>query len=113
MGGNIAFAGSKRPGPARLIAVLLCLCFLATLVLSAAFIVTHANHEHDHNGAGGDCATCAHISAAGNLLKTDSAAVALLTVTFGAGFTARLILPAARLAIADSTLISLKVRLNN
>jgi hypothetical protein len=110
---NVTSQYGKRQRTARLISAFICVCFIAALVLSAAFIATHANHEHDNNGADGGCAACAHISAAANLLKTVSAAVVISSVTLGAMFAALATLQAARLVIADYTLISLKVRLNN
>ncbi|GHV48967.1 hypothetical protein FACS189499_09500 [Clostridia bacterium] len=103
----------KRQKTARFIAVLVCVLFVAALALSAAFIVTHESHIHDHNGADGGCATCAHISAAENLLKTIAAAVAVSSVALGAMFAALLTVMVTWLGIADYTLIGLKVRINN
>jgi hypothetical protein len=95
------------------LAALACVCFIAALLLSAAFLSLYSHHEHDHNGADGGCATCACISAAGNLLKTVSSAVAASVVAVGATFFALRTLEAERFEIADRTLISLKIRLNN
>ena len=53
----------------RTIALAFLICFILVSLLSEAFIITHANHEHDHDGAGGTCSTCAHIQSAENLLK--------------------------------------------
>ncbi|MDR3120215.1 MAG: hypothetical protein LBU58_02600 [Clostridiales bacterium] len=103
----------KRQKAARLMAVLVCVCFVAALILSSAFILTHANHEHDRNGADGSCAACAHISAVENLLKTISAVTVFSVVALGTTFAALLIMTAARIEVADYSLVELKVRLNN
>jgi hypothetical protein len=110
---NTASPYVKRPKSARLIAALICVCFVVALVLSSAFIAVHANHEHDSDGADGGCAVCAHIAAAENLLKSVSAAAALSAVALGALLAALIVSKSVRSGITDSTLISLKVRLNN
>ncbi|MDR0904647.1 MAG: hypothetical protein LBN00_00495 [Oscillospiraceae bacterium] len=110
---NITSQYIKRPKSARLIAALICVCFVVALVLSSAFIAIHENHEHDNDGADGGCAVCAHIAAAENLLKTVSAAAALSAVALGTMLAALIVLKSVRSGIADNTLISLKVRLNN
>ena len=51
------------------LAVLLCLITIAGFFLSEMYFLTHANHEHDHNGVGGGCATCAQIQNTENFLK--------------------------------------------
>jgi Mn2+/Fe2+ NRAMP family transporter len=110
---NTASQCGRRQKTPRLIAAFICACFIAALVLSSAFIVTHINHEHDDCGADGGCAVCAHIAAAESLLKTVSAAAALSAAALGAMSAALIISEAARCGIADKTLIGLKVRLNN
>jgi hypothetical protein len=104
--------GRVRPLKFRLIAVLLCVCFIAAVLLSAAFILTHTRHEHDHDGPGGACAVCAHISSARNVLKS------LFTAAAGGGGAACLFAVYAFLASAAprtdrASLVRLKIRLNN
>jgi hypothetical protein len=100
-----------RRKTARLLAALICVCFIAALLLSSAFIVTHSGHEHDRNGADGGCAVCAHIAAAENLLKTVSVIALIAAVT--AFFAARLIRVSTYHTAAGGTPIGQKVRLNN
>jgi hypothetical protein len=105
--------GKPKQFKIRLIALLLCVCFIAAVLLSAAFILTHANHAHDHDGPGGSCVTCACISLAQNVLKS------LFTAALGAAAAlAYLFAVCALLASAVSrtdrySLVSLKIRLNN
>ncbi|MDR3288044.1 MAG: hypothetical protein LBT22_01300 [Peptococcaceae bacterium] len=110
--GNIA-ANKPKPFKIRLIAMLLCVCFIAALLLSALFILTHAQHEHDHDGADGSCATCAHMTALGNLLKQLSTPVVTATTAMGALFAIRFSLKPRHRRFVFSTLVILKVRLNN
>jgi hypothetical protein len=103
----------KRRQAARLLAVFICAFFIAALVLASAFIVAHVNHEHDANGAEGACAACAHICAAEKLLRMVSVAFIFSVAEIGAIFFALRLLKTLRLNIAASTLISVKIRLNN
>jgi hypothetical protein len=90
-----------------------CICFAAAAVLSGAWVVIHANHVHDHDGAGGCCSVCAQIAAAQNLLKQLGSALKIAVAAFGG-------LAAASVAFASEipldrflTLAALKVRMNN
>jgi hypothetical protein len=96
----------------RLMALGLCVLFIAVFLFPAAYILTHANHEHDHRGPGGCCAACVQLAAAADLLK--SAFVAMLGAAFVFwGFSAiRSILKPNNFRIGFFTLFSLKVRLN-
>jgi low temperature requirement protein LtrA len=105
---------SRRRLWTRRIALILCLLFIAASLLSSAFILTHASHVHDHAGEGGSCATCAHVMAAGHLLRTIGLTVVAAALSFGAhrAFISILKFTAADLDFLIS-LVSLKVRLNN
>jgi hypothetical protein len=97
----------------RRIALLVCIIFIAASLLSAAFILTHANHAHDHAGPDGSCATCAHVMAAGNLLRTVGIAVAMAALSFGTHYAVSSALKHIASESVLPTLVSLKVQLNN
>lgn len=102
--------GSKR-SVKRLFALALCVLFIAATLLSTAFILTHANHKHDHDGPSGSCSTCTHMLAVGNFLKTISTAVAAIAMIFL--FTIQSFLKPVSLHTGFTTLVNLKIRLNN
>jgi hypothetical protein len=111
--GAAAGNGRGRRSAARLTAFALCVLFIALTALSTAYILTHANHRHDHNGPGGDCAVCVRINAAERLLKTISTAAAGAALVFGGVFA---LLSARKVSGCHKgfySLIRLKVRLNN
>jgi hypothetical protein len=97
----------------RLTALVLCVLFAVALLLSTAFIFAHANHEHDHNGENGGCAACSCVASAQTLLKQ------LLTATAGgvlalSGLFAVIRIIGLTLSHLDSsTLVRLKIRLND
>ena len=45
------------------------ICFLMFSLYSEAFLLTHAEHEHNHNGIGGSCTVCVQFQNAENLFK--------------------------------------------
>jgi hypothetical protein len=109
---DVGAPSGKRPVK-RLIALAVCVLFMAAASLSAAFMITCAHHEHDHNGPDESCAVCAHLASAGDLLKSMSAAVAGAALVFW-GLPAILSLPKPLGSHADFyTLVRLKVKLNN
>jgi hypothetical protein len=97
----------KRTGAFALLIV-----FVLVMLLSAAFILTHSDHEHDHNGSGGTCATCAQLHIAQNLLK-NIASLILVLAALNVFFTPAKIIHVFSRKIENYTLVSLKVRLNN
>lgn len=103
----------KRTPVIRFIALAIFVCIVATSLLSGAFILTHADHEHDHNGPGDTCATCAQLAAAENILKQLSAALAVASVAITGTFALVSHLCGAAPRLTSYTLVGLKVRLNN
>lgn len=95
------------------IALMICICVMAASFLSAAFILTHANHEHDHEGPNGTCATCIHLAVAENSLKLLSAAIVSRVFSFVICSSVSFCLKPFAPCIDLFTLVSLKVRLNN
>jgi hypothetical protein len=98
----------------RTVVLALCVCFVAASLLSAAFILTHVRHEHDHNGPTGSCAACTSISVALDVLRTISAAApggAIVAFAMLLGVYVLLRFGAPRRGVF--TLVNLKIRLNN
>ena len=104
---------SNAKSKTRIIAFAFLACFLVIFILSSAFILTHVDHEHDHNGVNGSCATCAQILSAENILKQFS--TALLGVLFAIAelYAAIGILKAIAVYASLSTPITLKIKMNN
>lgn len=104
---------SGKQSAKRLIALAVCVFFIAASLLSAVFILTHANHTHNHNGPNGSCATCARLAAAENLLKTISAAPVGAALIYGALPAVLSVLKSVGFQTGLYALVRLKVRLNN
>ncbi|MDR3314311.1 MAG: hypothetical protein LBS96_07645 [Oscillospiraceae bacterium] len=97
----------------RLLALLLCVAFLAVSAFSAGFIVSHAEHIHDTHGVAGSCMTCAHIVAAGQVFRQIATLAAIVAVLLGGLF---LLLFCVHFTCAYARFTSpvyLKVRMNN
>lgn len=94
------------------IALILCMCFIVVSLLSTALILTHANHEHDHDGPNGSCTTCIHLVTAENLHKQLSTAIVVPVSAFALFSFISFFLKSFASSICSSTLITLKVRLN-
>jgi cytochrome bd-type quinol oxidase subunit 2 len=104
---------TRRRSAKRRGALLLCAVFVAVSILSAVFVSTHANHEHDSHGIGGACATCAQIATVKAVLKQISIAVAGAVVVAGVLFVIFHMQKPALQEKADCSLVRLKVRLNS
>ena len=102
-----ALQNNKKSGqtPKRIVAFSFLICFIMVLLLSGAFILIHADHNHD--GAGNNCAVCAHIQNAENLLKASKGMLPVFVGLFLAALCA--VFPVFGL----QTLINLKVRMND
>jgi len=94
------------------IALILCMCFIVVSLLSTAFILTHANHEHNHDGQNGSCTTCIHLATAENLLKQLSSVIIVTVFGFALFSFLSFFLTPFALCVGSSTLITLKVRLD-
>jgi len=64
----------------RLIVLAVLVCIALSFLLSVAFMLSRANHEHDHNGSGGECGTCTMIFVAQTLIK--QLCIAICTASF-------------------------------
>ena len=104
---------NTNSGKMRSIALALLACFLLFPILSGAFILTHANHEHDYNGVGGCCATCAQLQNAENRLKQIAVALAAALISIACLFAFGEVLRAISAYVPLSTPITQKTRMNN
>ena len=95
------------------IALIICVYFIVTFFLSAAFVLTHANHEHDHEGPNGTCATCIHLAAVENSLKQLSTAIVASVLAFVLCISISFCFNLSAPYVVLFTLVTLKVRLNN
>lgn len=103
----------KKASAIRFIAMALLACLISVTVLSGLFLVTQTNHEHDHNGPAGTCATCAHIATTENILKQLSAALAVAGIAVGGSFALISHLKAIFSEPVSFTPVLLNVRQNN
>jgi hypothetical protein len=97
----------------RLVALFVCVLFLAASLLSSAYLLTHMNHNHDHTGHGGTCSTCAHITAAETFLKQIGTAAIMAMIVFGFRIFDLFILKPTPINSYYYSLVALKVRLDN
>jgi hypothetical protein len=97
----------------RLVALLVCVLFITASLLSAVYILSNADHTHDHNGPGGACETCIHITSAENLLKQIGTAVIAAAIFFGLRIGFISIIKTTSIRSTLFSLVELKVRLNN
>ena len=106
------YIGRKR-SVLSVLALVVCILFFAVSILSEAFIFTHLDHEHDHNGPHGGCATCAHMAAAENLLKSISTSLIGVALAIWCFSAVLAILQPVDFNTGFHALVLLKVRLNN
>lgn len=96
----------------RVAAIAFLACFLIVTVLAGAFVVTHADHEHDHSGVDGSCATCVQLQSAENILKQFSTALVGALFAIAGLFAVVATLKAVAFCVTLSTPITLKIRMN-
>lgn len=105
--------GNNKRSGLRLIALVVCVFFVAATLFSASYILARANHTHDHSGHGGSCDTCARMQSAENFLKQFSITVTMVAANVGRAFGVLFLLKFAAMRFASSTPVAMKVRLNN
>ena len=110
---SVSANGTGKRSAVRLMTLAACVLFTAAMFLSSFYILTHADHTHDHDGLGGGCATCIRIQAAESLLKQLSTAVVTVAVIFGGLFGIFFSLKTCASLSGFLTLVTLKIRLNN
>lgn len=103
---------SNRQKAQRITAFMFSLCFVMAALLSEAFVLTHADHHHDHSGTSGECAVCAQIQNIENQRRQYGAAAGSLPMAWFALFAA-IALPCCASFSCLQTPVRLKIRLNN
>ena len=103
---------NKRQSSNRLIVLVVCAFFVIGSLLSAAFIFTHARHEHNHSGSGGACSTCEQLAEAENLLKFLLVSLADAVLIFWRFPAIYSFIKPVGIEIGFFTLVCLKIRLN-
>lgn len=98
--------------PIKLIALILCACFIVVSFMSTSFIIINADHGHGHDCPNGKCKICSLLSYAENLLKQLSPELVATTFTFFLlSFILFLLIPTF-LCVDYLSLVELKVRLD-
>lgn len=107
-------ARARRAGAgiamSRVIALVIAICFILTFALTGVFILTHAEHEHDH---GEVCSDCARIQGAADALKRIGALIAGALSAAAGMYAAVALVFTAAISIMAATPVALKMRMNN
>ncbi len=97
----------------RAVSWLFLICFVAAVLISEIFILTHSRHEHNHDSTDGSCTACIQIQSAENVLNQINSAVSNLSIIF----MGLIILISALYFVSSSigfqTLVGLKIRIND
>ena len=96
----------------RIAALILLICFLIISVFSSAFVLTHADHVHEHNGIGEACSTCLQIQGAENILKYLGTALFGTLFVIGGLYAIVKTINAIAVCAVFSNPITLKIRIN-
>lgn len=97
----------------RIITLICSIYFLAVSIISWTFILTHEEHEHTNTIANESCTICLKIQIAENILNYLSTAfVGVIHFTIGL-IALIIIIKIINIHIFHTTLITLKVRMNN
>ena len=93
------------------LAVLLCFVFLT--LLSEAFLLSHVEHKHEHNGIGGRCTVCVQFQNAESLRKMEGMSVNAAHDGLLCLFTVITMVFVVPCLTGFCTLVQLKTRLNH
>ena len=104
---------NRKSTKKRILALTFLVCFLIVSIITNAFTITHADHDHDRNGIEGSCATCAQLFGVEKILKQFNAALAVALFAATGMFVAIAAVKIIASRVSFSTLFSLKIRLNN
>lgn len=104
---------NNRQMAKRLAVFVFLLCFIMVSIFSQTFIMAHADHKHDQNGAHGSCAACAEMQNTENMLKQLGVITGGALSVFAAIFAVAIIFKSAHTPIGFQTLANLKIRMNN
>ena len=113
MRSGILFKTKNKRSVKKIITLALLVCFLLLAIFSEAFILSHAAHEHDHNGIDGGCAVCALLHNTENLFRQFGIAAAVILVWFTALLSGTAFLSFVFSLLFVNTPVKLKIRFNN
>ena len=102
----------SNPKARRFIALVFLLCLFMAALLSEAYVLTRANHSHDHFGVNDECVVCAHIHSIEEMLRQLAVAASGLPSVFLC-LLASMVLLCSSAAVKYRTPIELKTRLNS
>jgi len=96
----------------RIIALISLISFLTVLIFSSAFVLTHADHEHDYSSTGEACSICVQIQGAENIFKYLGAAFFCALFVIGGLYAIVKTIKAMAVCAVFSNPITLKIRIN-
>ncbi|MDR1471608.1 MAG: hypothetical protein LBS75_03710 [Synergistaceae bacterium] len=102
----------QRHAARRLAVGAICALLAAASLALTVFVLFHANHDHDSDGAGGGCLMCAQVTAAQGLLRGPEQAGGCAVFTLGAAPALFCNLKSVRAWTYLQTLTALKIQLN-
>jgi len=97
----------------KIMILILLVSFIMLSLFSETFLLSHAEHEHDHNGISGSCTICVQLHHAENLRKQLYVAVAITTIGFISLLITITYLGSISSVLGLYTPVKLKIRLNN
>ena len=109
----LTYFKSEKRSIKRVIAFLVCIAFIIVTLSSVAFLITHANHKHNHSGQQGDCTVCVHVSTAKELLKNILMALVGSVLALSCFSTILFALKLGTVFTGSYTLVRLKAKLSN
>lgn len=102
------------PSKKRILAFAFLTYFLIASIFSSVFILTNAEHEHDHRGANECCSICVQLQSANNILIQLGMAFAGMSIFSAARiYSAIEIRKIISFFVTLSTPVILKIRMNN
>jgi hypothetical protein len=66
---NISANSKGKRSTVSFMVLFVCVLFVVSVFMSLAYILSHVNHSHDHDGHGGACAVCSYIKLAEGMSK--------------------------------------------
>ena len=113
MRGEVQSNINKNQCTKKIVVLIFLVCFFMLSLLLEAFVLIHAEHEHDHKGTSGSCTICIQLHNAENLFKQLGMAVAAISLGFFSLLTAMATIPFVLFSLGLRTPIKLKTRINN
>ena len=110
---NACVKSGKKRFAKRLIALTICIFFIAGSIFSVVSVFKHISHRHERIGSNMNCAICLHLTMVENLLKLLASVITGASLVFGCLFVVLSLLKPVVFYTDFSTLINQKIRFNN